>query len=168
MSWLRRRRKPTAVAEEHWEASGGSVIAGFPLVDFAAECYDGSYHAVDSSDIAFKLAGSDAFKSVAEKCSPVLLEPVIEVAVTTPGEYVGDIMGDLTSRRGTALGMDPSSGRTTIKAMVPESELYKYAATLRAITQGRGHHSRALAGYEPAPPEVVKKVAGEKQVEDAH
>ena len=128
------------------EASGGGVIAGFPLVDFAAECYDGSYHAVDSSDIAFKLAGSHAFKSVAEKCGPVLLEPVIEVAVTTPDEYVGDIMGDLTSRRGKVLGMDPSGGRTTIKAMVPESELYKYAATLRSITQGRGHHSRALAG----------------------
>jgi len=149
------------------EASGGGVIAGFPLVDFAAECYDGSYHAVDSSDIAFKLAGSHAFKSVAEKCGPVLLEPVIEVAVTTPDEYVGDIMGDLTSRRGKVLGMDPSGGRTTIKAMVPESELYKYAATLRSITQGRGHHSRALAGYEPAPPDVAKKVAAEKQVEGA-
>jgi elongation factor G len=150
------------------EASGKGVVAGFPLVDFAAECYDGSYHAVDSSDIAFKLAGSHAFRSVAEKCRPVLLEPVVEVSVTTPDEYVGDIMGDLTSRRGKVQGMDPQNGRTTVKAMVPESELYKYAATLRSITQGRAHHTRALAGYEPAPADVAKKVRTEREAAEAH
>ena len=147
------------------EASVNGVIANYPLVDFAAECYDGSYHAVDSSDIAFKLAGSSAFRNVAEKCGPVLLEPIIEVLVTTPDEYVGDIMGDLTSRRGKVQGMDPSSGRTTVKAMVPESELYKYAATLRSITQGRAHHTRNFAGYEPAPHEVIEKVRAERAAE---
>lgn len=150
------------------EASVKGVVAGYPLVDFAAECYDGSYHAVDSSDIAFKLAGSHAFRNVAEKCRPILLEPVVEVAVTTPDEYVGDIMGDLTSRRGKVQGMDPGNGRTTVRAMVPESELYKYAATLRSITQGRAHHSRTFAGYEPAPDDVAKKVRAEKEAQDAH
>ena len=150
------------------EASVKGVVAGYPLVDFAAECYDGSYHAVDSSDIAFKLAGSHAFRTVAEKCRPILLEPVVEVAVTTPDEYVGDIMGDLTSRRGKVQGMDPAAGRTTVRAMVPESELYKYSATLRSITQGRAHHSRTFAGYEPAPDIIAKKVRAEKEAQDAH
>ncbi len=144
------------------EAAEKGVIAGYRLVDFSAECYFGSYHAVDSSDIAFKLAGSAALRAVVEKCRPVLLEPVLELAVTTPDEYLGDIMGDLTSRRGKVLGMDPASGRTTVRARVPESELYKYAATLRSMTQGRAHHSRKLAGYEPAPPDVAKKVAAER------
>ncbi|NJD17804.1 MAG: elongation factor G, partial [Gemmatimonadetes bacterium] len=119
------------------EAAARGIVAGYPVVDFAAECYFGSYHAVDSSDIAFKLAGVQAFKSVAEKCRPILLEPVLEVLVTTPDEYVGDIMGDLTSRRGKVLGMEPNAGRTVIKALVPEAELYKYASFLRSMTQGR-------------------------------
>ncbi|MEM7417331.1 MAG: elongation factor G [Gemmatimonadota bacterium] len=150
------------------EASVRGVVAGFPLVDFAAECYDGSFHAVDSSDIAFKLAGSIAFREVAERCRPILLEPVVDVAVTTPDEYVGDIMGDLTSRRGKVQGMDPANGRTTVKARVPESELYKYSATLRSITQGRAHHTRQLAGYEAAPSDVAKKVRAEREAAEAH
>ncbi|MDX1495137.1 MAG: elongation factor G, partial [Longimicrobiales bacterium] len=100
------------------EAAERGIVAGFPVVDFAAEVYDGSYHSVDSSDIAFKLAGSLAFRSVADKCRPILLEPVVEVAVVTPDEYVGDIMGDLTSRRGKVQGMEPENGRTTVRAMV--------------------------------------------------
>ena len=148
------------------EAAERGVVAGFPLVDFAAECYDGSYHSVDSSDIAFKLAGSLAFRGVAEKCSPILLEPVVEVSVTTPDEYVGDIMGDLTSRRGKVQGMDPENGRTTVRALVPESELYKYAATLRSLTQGRAHHTRAAAGYEPAPDHVAQKVRADREAEE--
>ena len=149
------------------EAAERGVIAGYPRVDFAAECYDGSYHAVDSSDIAFKLAGSQASRNVAEKCGPVLLEPIVEVAVTTPDEYVGDIMGDLTSRRGKVQGMDPGNGRTTVRAIVPESELYKYSATLRSITQGRAHHARKLAGYEHAPADVAQKVRQEREAEEA-
>ena len=148
------------------EAAQRGVVAGFPLVDFSAECYDGSYHSVDSSDIAFKLAAGHAFKTVAQKCAPILLEPVVEVAVTTPDEYVGDIMGDLTSRRGRVQGMDPGDGRTTVRAIVPESELYKYAATLRSITQGRAHHTRKHAGYEAAPDHVAQKVKQERQAEE--
>jgi elongation factor G len=149
------------------EAAERGVVAGFQLVDFAAECYDGSYHAVDSSDIAFKLAGSLAFRSVADKCRPILLEPVVEVAVTTPDEYVGDVMGDLTSRRGKVQGMDPENGRTTVRAVVPESELYKYAATLRSLTQGRAHHTRSPAGYEPAPDHIVQKIRSEREAAEA-
>jgi elongation factor G len=147
------------------EAAQRGIIAGYPLVDFSAECYFGSYHAVDSSDIAFKLAGVAAFKQVAEKCRPVLLEPVVEVSVTTPDEYMGDIMGDLTSRRGKVLGMDSNGGRTTIKALVPEAELYKYAATLRSMTQGRAAHTRRHAGYEQAPDHIAQKVAEERRKE---
>ena len=148
------------------EAAVRGVLAGYPVVDFAAECYDGSYHSVDSSDIAFKLAGSLAFRNVAAKAGPQLLEPVIVVSVTTPDEYVGDIMGDLTSRRGRVQGMDPGTGRTTIRALVPHSELYKYAATLRSITQGRAFHTREFHGYEPAPHEVARKVAAERAAEE--
>lgn len=149
------------------EAAQRGIVAGYPLVDFAAECFDGSYHAVDSSDIAFKIAGSVAFRTAAEKCRPILLEPVVEVAVVTPDEYVGDIMGDLTSRRGKVQGMEPENGRTTVKAVVPEAELYKYAATLRSITQGRAHHSRTPAGYEPAPDHVATKVRQEREALEA-
>ena len=147
------------------EAAARGIVAGYPLVDFAAECFDGSYHSVDSSDIAFKLAGSQAFRSVAEKCRPILLEPVVEVSVATPDEYVGDIMGDLTSRRGKVLGMDPDSGRTVIKALVPESELYKYASFLRSMTGGRAAHTRRHAGYEPVPDHLAQKIADERKRE---
>lgn len=145
------------------EAAERGIVAGYPVVDFTAECYDGSYHPVDSSDIAFKLAGSQAFRTVAEQCRPVLLEPVVEVAVVTPDEYVGDIMGDLTSRRGKVQGMEPEDGRTTVRALVPEAELYKYAATLRSMTQGRAHHTRTHAGYEQAPDHVAQKVRKERE-----
>jgi elongation factor G len=152
------------------EAAARGIVAGYPLVDFSAECYFGSYHAVDSSDIAFKLAGVQAFKNVAEKCRPILLEPVLEVLVTTPDEYVGDIMGDLTSRRGKVLGMEPDAGRTVIKALVPEAELYKYASFLRSMTQGRAVHSRRVASYEPVPDHLAQKIAAErkKELEEAN
>ena len=143
------------------EAAAHGILAGYPVVDFAAECYDGSYHSVDSSDIAFKIAGSQAFKTVAARCRPVLLEPVMEVSVTTPDEYMGDIMGDLTSRRGKVQGMDAQGGRTVIKAMVPEAELYKYAAALRSMTQGRGHHTRDYSHYEEVPRELATKIIEE-------
>jgi elongation factor G len=145
------------------EAAERGIVAGYPLVDFAAECFDGSYHAVDSSDIAFKLAGGLAFRTVAQACRPILLEPVLEVSVVTPDEYVGDIMGDLTSRRGKVQGMEPEDGRTTVRAIVPEAELYRYAATLRSMTQGRAHHTRTPAGYEPAPDHVAQKVRKERE-----
>ncbi len=147
------------------EAAAKGVLAGYPVVDFAAECYDGSYHSVDSSDIAFKVAGSMAFQNVAAKAGPQILEPIIEVKVTTPDEYMGDIMGDLNQRRGKVLGMDPSGGRTVVMARVPEAELYKYAASLRSITQGRAHHARELVGYEVMPQAEAAKVIAERKAE---
>jgi len=140
------------------EAAGKGILAGYPVVDFTAQCYDGSYHSVDSSDIAFQVAGSMAFKKVAATAGPKLLEPIIEVAVTTPDEYMGDVMGDVTQRRGKVLGMEPLDGRTTIRALVPEAELYRYAASLRSMTQGRGHHTRKFVGYEYMPDDAAQKV----------
>ncbi len=148
------------------EAATKGVVAGYPLVDFEAECYDGSYHSVDSSDIAFKVAGSTAFKNVAEKARPVLLEPIVELAVTAPDEYVGDIMGDLNGRSARVLGMEPASGRTTVKAEVAQAELYKYASALRSITQGRGHHRRKFLGYDVVPAARAAKIRAEAQAED--
>jgi elongation factor G len=148
------------------EASQRGILAGFSVVDFSAEVYDGSYHSVDSSDIAFKLAGSAAFQKVAQMAGPTILEPIAEVSVTTPDEYMGDITGDITSRRGKILGMDSDGGRTTIRALVPEAELYKYAAALRAMTQGRAHHTRKLMGYEPVPAEQAKQIIAEAKKEE--
>ena len=148
------------------EAATKGVVAGYPMVDFEAECYDGSYHSVDSSDIAFKVAGSYAFRNVAEKAKPALLEPIIEVRVTAPDEYVGDIMGDLNGRSARVLGMDPLGGNTVIRAIVAEAELYKYASALRSITQGRGHHRRKLLGYDLVPQMRVAKIVAEAAERD--
>jgi elongation factor G len=148
------------------EAAQKGLLAGFPMVDFSAECYDGSYHSVDSSDIAFKLAGTVAFKNVMPRCGPTLLEPIIEVSVTTPDEFMGDITGDITSRRGRIMGMDSDGGRTIIKARVPEAELYKYAAALRSMTQGRAHHTRSFVGYEPVPGDQAKVIIAEAKKDD--
>jgi len=147
-------------------AAEKGILAGFPVVDFCAECYDGSYHSVDSSDIAFKLAGSSAFTSVSRQAGPTILEPIIEVSVTTPDEFMGDITGDVTSRRGKIMGMDSDGGRTTIKARVPEAELYKYAAALRSMTQGRAHHARKFVGYEPVPADQAKVIIAEAKRDD--
>ena len=145
------------------EAAARGVIAGYPVVDFEAECYDGSYHSVDSSDIAFKVAGSYAFRNVAEKAKPALLEPILEVTVTAPDEYLGDIMGDLNGRSARVLGMEPLGGRTAIKAQVAQAELFKYASVLRSITQGRGFHRRKLLGYDLVPPMRVEKIKAEAE-----
>jgi elongation factor G len=147
-------------------AAEKGILAGFSVVDFSAECYDGSYHSVDSSDIAFKLAGSAAFVSVSRQAGPTILEPIIEVSVTTPDEFMGDITGDVTSRRGKIMGMDSDGGRTTIKARVPEAELYKYAAALRSMTQGRAHHARKFVGYEPVPADQAKAIIAEAKKDD--
>ena len=149
------------------EAAEKGVVAGYPLVDFAVECYDGSYHSVDSSDVAFQVAGSMAFKQAAEKAGPRILEPVMKVEVTTPDEFMGDIMGDITQRRGRVLGMDTDGGRTVIRAQIPQAELYRYAASLRSMTQGRAYHTRTFDGYEPVPETEAKKIVSEKERETA-
>ncbi len=143
------------------EAAARGVVAGYRVVDFQAEVYDGSHHSVDSSDIAFKVAGSLAFKEVAQKASPVLLEPIYEVEVTVPEEYMGDVIGDLNQRRGRILGMEPSGRKQIVKALVPLAELYKYSSTLRSITHGRGGHKRKFFTYEAVPANLVEKIKEE-------
>lgn len=140
------------------EAAEKGVLAGYPLVDFEAEVHDGSYHSVDSSDVAFQIAGSLAFKATASRCRPVLLEPIMGVEVATPEEFVGDILGDLNQRRGRVLGMESDPGRTTIRAHVPQAELFKYAAALRSMTHGRAHHTRSFHQYEVVPDGVASRV----------
>jgi elongation factor G len=152
------------------EAARRGVLAGYPVVDFEAECFFGSYHSVDSSDIAFQIAGSVAFQKAAEAADPVLLEPIMEVEVVTPEQYMGDVIGDLNHRRGKILGMEQDGQKTRIKAHVPRAELYKYATTLRSLTQGRAFHRRKLHGYEEVPHSVAQKVieTAKKEREEAH
>jgi elongation factor G len=143
------------------EAAERGPIAGYPVVDFAAEVYDGSFHDVDSSEMAFKMAGILAFRGVSEKCRPVLLEPIVEVETAAPEEALGDVMGDLSARRGQILGTERSGRLAKVIALVPEAELYRYSTTLHSITHGRGTHHEQLHGYAEAPPEVAAKVAEE-------
>lgn len=143
------------------ESAARGILAGYPLVDFKAECYDGSYHAVDSSDIAFQLAGSAAFRNAAKDAGPTLLEPIMEVEVLTPQSFMGDVMADVSQRRGKVLGIDSKDGRTVIRARIPQAELYKYAAALRAMTHGRAHHAREMVAYEPVPDFEQTKIVAE-------
>jgi len=148
------------------EAAVRGVIAGFPLVDFQAECFDGSYHDVDSNEMSFKMAGILGFRMVAPKARPVLLEPLLDVTVLAPADLLGDVMGDLSSRRGQILGTDTAGRLTRIRAIVPEAEMYKYATTLHSITHGRGTFHLEHHGYAEAPPEVTAKVAAEHKKDD--
>lgn len=149
------------------EAAQRGIIAGFPVVDFEAECFFGSYHTVDSSEIAFKIAGSLAFQEAAANANPVILEPVLEIEVTTPDEYMGDVIGDLNQRRGRILGIEPAGRMQRIRALVPQAEMYKYATSLRSLTQGRAAHTRRLYGYEELPQtEVQRVVEAEKKARE--
>ncbi len=142
------------------EAAQRGVLAGFPVVDFVAECYDGSYHSVDSNEASFKMAGILAFKAVAAKCRPALLEPLEHVDVVTPDAYLGDVMGDLSSRRGHILGTEPvdDTGLTRVKAVVPLADLHLYATKLSSLTHGRGTFAQKFHGYEYMPHEHAQKV----------
>jgi elongation factor G len=152
------------------EAAKRGILAGYPVVDFEAECYFGSYHSVDSSDIAFQMAGIQAFHKAAESASPVILEPIIEVDVVTPETYMGDVMGDLNHRRGKILGMEQEGAKTHIRALVPLAELDLYATTLRSLTQGRAFHTRKLHGYEEVPTHIAQKIIeqSKKEKEEVH
>ena len=140
------------------------VLAGYPLVDIKAKLFDGSYHDVDSSEMAFKIAASMALKNAASKCNPVILEPVMRVEVIIPEEYMGDIMGNITSRRGRVEGMEARGNAQVVRAMVPLSEMFGYATTLRSSTQGRGVFSMVFDHYEEVPKsiseEIIKKNKG--------
>ncbi|MGG1662232.1 elongation factor G [Brevibacillus sp. NRS-1366] len=147
------------------ESMKNGVIAGFPLVDIKATIVDGSYHDVDSSEMAFKVAGSLALKEAAKKCGAVLLEPIMKVEVIMPEEYMGDVMGDLNSRRGRIEGMEARANAQAIRAMVPLSEMFGYSTILRSRTQGRGNYSMEIDHYEEVPKfiseEIIKKSKGD-------
>ena len=143
------------------EAMGEGCMAGYPMVDIRVTLYDGSYHDVDSSDMAFKIAGSMGFKSAVEKARPVILEPVMSMAVTVPDECMGDVIGDLNSRRGKVLGVDSRGHSQTIKAHVPMSEVLKYAQDLHSMTSGRGGFTLEFYRYEELPPHLAEKVVKE-------
>lgn len=133
-------------------------LAGYQVVDVGVELYDGSYHEVDSSEMAFKIAGSMAFREAAKKASPVLLEPIFKVEVTVPEEYMGDVIGDISGRRGRIEGSDMDNGAVTVRAMVPLSEMFGYATDLRSRTQGRGNYSMQFSHYEKLPDSLVEKI----------
>jgi len=145
------------------EALEGGVLAGYPMVDVKATLYDGSYHEVDSNEMAFKIAGSMAFKEAARRASPVLLEPVMAVEVVTPEDYAGTIMGDLSSRRGRIEGMEHRAGSQVIKAIVPLAEMFGYATHMRSSTQGRAEYSMHFARYEEAPRSVAEEIIAKVQ-----
>jgi len=145
------------------EALEGGILAGYPMVDVKATLYDGSYHDVDSNEMAFKIAGSMAFKEAARKASPVLLEPVMAVEVVTPEDFAGAIMGDLSSRRGRIEGMEHRAGSQVIKAIVPLAEMFGYATHMRSSTQGRAEYSMHFARYEEAPRSVAEEIIARVQ-----
>jgi elongation factor G len=145
------------------EAMTTGVLAGYPVDDLTVELYDGSYHDVDSNEMAFKVAGSMAFKDAAHKAGPALLEPVMRVEVVVPEEYMGDVMGDLNSRRGRIQQMDARGGSQIITARVPLSEMFGYATDLRSKTQGRATYSMHFDRYEQAPSHVSEEVIARVQ-----
>ena len=151
-----------AVGEGIQEAAQAGILGGFPVLGVHANVYDGSYHEVDSSEMAFHIAGSMAFKEAMQKASPVLLEPIMKVEVTMPEEYMGDVIGDLNSRRGRVEGMDDISGGKIVKAYVPLAEMFGYATDLRSRTQGRGNYSMFFEKYEQVPKNVQEKVLAAK------
>ncbi len=139
-------------------AMTAGVLAGFPVVDVKVTLYDGSYHEVDSSELAFKIAGSMAFKDACRKAQPVILEPIMKVSVIVPEEYTGDVIGDLSSRRGSILGMEPRNGSTQIDAYVPLSQMFGYATDLRSRTQGRGQYSMEPSHYTELPKQIQQEI----------
>ncbi len=151
-----------AVEEGIKEAMQNGVLAGYPVVDVKVRLFDGSYHEVDSSEMAFKIAGSLAFKEAAKKAGLVLLEPIMEVEVETPEDYVGDVIGDLNSRRGKIMGMENKGIITAIRAYVPLAEMFGYATTLRSLTQGRGTFIMKFSHYDEVPQSIAEQIVGER------
>ncbi len=146
------------------EASARGVLAGYPMVDFQVEVYDGSYHSVDSNEMSFKLAGILAFKTVAQKCKPILLEPLDEIDVTTPDTYLGDVLGDISARRGHILGTDSvPGGKSKVRAVVPQGEMHLYATDLFSKTHGHGTFVQRFKGYEQMPPDATKAIIAENR-----
>jgi elongation factor G len=153
----------TAVERGMVEALEGGVLAGYPLSDIKVSLYDGSYHDVDSSELAFKIAGSMAIKQACEKAKPVLVEPVMSVEVVVPEEYMGDVIGDLNSRRGRIEGLELRGTSQIIKAMTPLSEMFGYATQLRSRTQGRGSFTMHFGRYEEVPASISEEIVSRVQ-----
>jgi elongation factor G len=147
------------------EALLSGVQAGYPVVDVKVTLFDGSYHSVDSSEMAFKIASVQAFRKAFEEAAPVILEPIVAVNVTVPDSYMGDVIGDLNTKRAKVLGMNPADGETTIEAQVPQAEMLRYATDLRSITQGRGSFSIAFDHYEEVPAHLSQKLIEESKKE---
>ena len=145
------------------EASKAGILGGFPVLGVHATVFDGSYHEVDSSEMAFKIAGSLAFKDAMNKAGSILLEPIMKVEVTMPEDYMGDVIGDINSRRGRIEGMEDIGGGKMVKAYVPLSEMFGYSTDLRSRTQGRGNYSMFFEKYEPVPKSVQEKVIAERK-----
>ena len=140
------------------EAAASGILGGYPMVDIHVILVDGSYHEVDSSEVAFHVAGSMGFKNAVEKAGPVLLEPLEKVEITTPDEYLGDVMGDVSSRRGKIDGMNPKDGIHVLNAFIPLSEMFGYATDLRSKTQGRATYSMQFDHYAQVPESVKEQV----------
>jgi elongation factor G len=155
-----------AVEKGLQDSIGKGVLAGYPFVGLKATLIDGSYHPVDSSEMAFKIATQNAYKEGIGQAKPVLLEPIAKVKVLIPDDYMGDIMGDLTKRRGRVLGMVPIKGKQEIEAEVPFGEMYGYSTDLRSMTQGRGVFTLVVDRYEEAPREVQDRVVAERAIDD--
>jgi elongation factor G len=143
------------------EAMHAGVVAGFPVVDVRAIVYDGSYHDVDSNELSFKISGLQAFKDAMQKARPVLLEPIMNVSVYVPDQFMGDITGDLNHRRGRIMSVEPMDGMQCIKAEVPQSEIFRYVTELRSLTGGRGTFEMEFSHYEQVPAHITQKVAAE-------
>jgi len=145
------------------EAAQEGVLAGYPVVDIKTRIYDGTYHPVDSSDICFKIAGAQALKKGLSEGQPILLEPIMNIKVSVPEDFTGDIIGDLNAKRARVLGMNPEDGRNVIEAQVPQAEILRYAIDLKSITQGRGSFSVDFSHYEEVPPQIAQKITAERQ-----
>jgi elongation factor G len=140
------------------EAMHSGIIAGYPVVDIRVTLYDGSFHPVDSSDMAFQIAGSMAFKKGQEEAKPILLEPIMNVEIYVPDEFMGQITGDLNSRRGRIMGMEPQGKIQMVKATVPLAEMFKYASELRSMTSGRGSYTMRFSHYEEVPAKIAQTI----------
>lgn len=149
------------------EAMVGGVLAGYPIKDISVKLYDGSHHPVDSSDLAFKVAASMGFKKAFMEAKPVLMEPITKLSVTVPDKYLGEVMGDINSRRGKVLGIEADGSRKTVSAMIPIAELYKYINTLRSITQGQGVFTSEFSHYEEVPANISQEIIARYQREKA-
>ncbi len=148
------------------EAMAGGVLAGYPVVDVKVSLYDGSYHTVDSSEMAFKIAGSMGFKKGVMNCQPTLLEPIVDLEIEIPDEYMGDVIGDLNGRRGRVLGMDTRGSNQIIKGQLPLAEILTYAPDLRSMTSGRGTFTYQISHYEEVPPAIAEKIVSESKKEE--